>query len=133
MKPTTSPQSRVSPSRGRRMPPPLASNPHRFHEDRSEIAQDLVELTRRPLRPALPTECPGPSRLRWVAVLSWRCHGGPELGAAEGFTRVFAVIVTVAANLIRYRSSFSSRVGTAADVISLFMALLSFVESAPRA
>jgi hypothetical protein len=54
----------VSPSRGRRMPPPLASNPHRFHEDRSEIAQDLVELARRPLRPALPTE--------WV--------GTPDLG-----------------------------------------------------
>jgi len=25
------------------MAPPLTSNPHRFHEDRSEIAQDLVE------------------------------------------------------------------------------------------
>ena len=46
-------RAEVSPSRGRRMPPPLASNPHRFHEDRSEIAQDLVELARRPLRPAL--------------------------------------------------------------------------------
>jgi hypothetical protein len=46
------------------MPPPLASNPHRVHEDRSEIAQDLVELARRPLRPALPTE--------WV--------GTPDLG-----------------------------------------------------
>ena len=28
----------MPPSRVRRMPPPLASNPHRFHEDRSEIA-----------------------------------------------------------------------------------------------
>jgi hypothetical protein len=26
------------------MPPPLASNPHRFHEDRSEIAHDIARL-----------------------------------------------------------------------------------------
>jgi hypothetical protein len=36
----------VLPSRVRRMPPPLASNPHRFHEDRSEIAHDIAELAR---------------------------------------------------------------------------------------
>jgi hypothetical protein len=30
-------------------------------------------------------------------------------------------------------SSFSALVGTAVDVVTLFMALLSFVESAPRA
>jgi hypothetical protein len=30
----------VPPSRVRRMPLPLASNPHRFHEDRSEIAHE---------------------------------------------------------------------------------------------
>jgi hypothetical protein len=30
-------------------------------------------------------------------------------------------------------SSFNALVGTAVDVVSLFMALLSFVESAPRA
>jgi hypothetical protein len=30
------------PSRVRRMPPPLASNPHRFHDDRSEIAHDIA-------------------------------------------------------------------------------------------
>ena len=52
--PTTSPQSRGAPSRGRRMPPRLASNPHRFHKDRSEIAQDLSCLAG-----AL---CAGPSR-----------------------------------------------------------------------
>jgi hypothetical protein len=28
------------------MPPPLASNPHRFHEDRSEIAHDIAKLVR---------------------------------------------------------------------------------------
>jgi hypothetical protein len=28
------------------MPPPLASNPHRFHEDRSEIAHDIAQLAR---------------------------------------------------------------------------------------
>jgi hypothetical protein len=31
-------------SRVRRMLPPLASNPHRYHEDKSEIANDLVLL-----------------------------------------------------------------------------------------
>jgi hypothetical protein len=36
----------VPPSRVRRMPPPLASNPHRFHEDRSEIAHDIAQLAR---------------------------------------------------------------------------------------
>ena len=34
----------MPPSRGRRMRPRLASNPHRFHKDRSEIAQDLSRL-----------------------------------------------------------------------------------------
>ena len=34
------------PSRVRRMPPPLASNPHRFHENRSEIAHDIARLAR---------------------------------------------------------------------------------------
>jgi hypothetical protein len=34
-------------SRVRRMSPTLASNPHRFQEDRSEIAQELPELGRR--------------------------------------------------------------------------------------
>jgi hypothetical protein len=37
-------------SRVRRMSPPLARNPHRFHEARFEIANDLVDLDRR-LRP----------------------------------------------------------------------------------
>src|SRR4029077_20536403 len=37
------------------------------------------------------------------------------------------------AEMFAIASSFSSRVGTAVDVISCFMALLSFVESAPRA
>jgi hypothetical protein len=36
------------------------------------------------------------------------------------------------AEMFAIASSFSSRVGTAVDVISLFMALLSFVESAPE-
>jgi hypothetical protein len=27
-------------------PPPLASNPHRFHEDRSEIAHDIAKFAR---------------------------------------------------------------------------------------
>ena len=31
---------------GLRAPPPLASNPHRFHEDRSEIAYDIAQLAR---------------------------------------------------------------------------------------
>ena len=34
----------MPPSRVRRMPPPLASNPHRFHENRSEIAHDIARL-----------------------------------------------------------------------------------------
>jgi hypothetical protein len=34
-------------SRVRRMSPPLPSNPHRFHEERSDIAHDIVELARR--------------------------------------------------------------------------------------
>jgi hypothetical protein len=34
-------------SRVRRLLPPLARNPHRFHEDKSEIARDLAELARR--------------------------------------------------------------------------------------
>jgi hypothetical protein len=34
-------------SRVRRMSPPLPSNPHRFHEERSDIAHDLAELGRR--------------------------------------------------------------------------------------
>jgi hypothetical protein len=34
-------------SRVRRMSPPLARNPHRFHEERSDIAHDLAELARR--------------------------------------------------------------------------------------
>ena len=33
-------------SRVRRMLPPLASNPHRYHEDKSEIANDLALLAR---------------------------------------------------------------------------------------
>jgi hypothetical protein len=37
------------------------------------------------------------------------------------------------AEMFAIASSFSSLVGTAADVIGLFMALLSFMESAPRA
>jgi hypothetical protein len=36
----------VPPSRVRRMPPPRASNPHRFHDDRSEIAHDIAQLAR---------------------------------------------------------------------------------------
>jgi hypothetical protein len=28
------------------MPPQLASNPHRFHEDRSEITHDIAQLAR---------------------------------------------------------------------------------------
>ena len=36
----------MPPSRVRRMPPPLASNPHSLHEDRSEIAHDIAELAR---------------------------------------------------------------------------------------
>ena len=36
----------MPPSRVRRMPPPLASNPHRFHENRSEIAHDIAQLAR---------------------------------------------------------------------------------------
>ena len=36
----------MPPSRVRGMPPPLASNPHRFHEDRSEIAHDIAQLAR---------------------------------------------------------------------------------------
>jgi hypothetical protein len=34
-------------SRVRRMSPPLPSNPHRFHEERSDIAYDLAGLARR--------------------------------------------------------------------------------------
>ncbi|MGO8972048.1 MAG: hypothetical protein ACLQNV_00760 [Steroidobacteraceae bacterium] len=34
-------------SRVRRMSPPLASNPNRYHEERSDIAHDLAELARR--------------------------------------------------------------------------------------
>ena len=34
-------------SRVRRLSPPLASNPNRFHEERSEIAKDIAELARR--------------------------------------------------------------------------------------
>ncbi len=34
-------------SRVRRISPPLARNPNRFHEERSEIAHDLAELARR--------------------------------------------------------------------------------------
>jgi len=37
------------------------------------------------------------------------------------------------AEMFAIASSFSALVGTAVDVVSLFMALLSFVESAPRA
>jgi hypothetical protein len=37
------------------------------------------------------------------------------------------------AEMFAIASSFSALVGTAVDVISVFMALLSFVESAPRA
>jgi hypothetical protein len=33
-------------SRVRRMLPPLASNPHRYQEDKSEIANDLAQLAR---------------------------------------------------------------------------------------
>jgi hypothetical protein len=33
-------------SRVRRMSPPLARNPHRFHEERSDIAHDLAELAK---------------------------------------------------------------------------------------
>ena len=36
----------MPPLRVRRMPPPLASNPHRFHENRSEIAHDMARLAR---------------------------------------------------------------------------------------
>jgi hypothetical protein len=34
-------------SRVRRMSPPLARHPERFHEERSDIAHDLAELARR--------------------------------------------------------------------------------------
>jgi hypothetical protein len=37
-------RAEVPPSRVQRMPPPLASNPHRFHEDRSEIAHDIAHM-----------------------------------------------------------------------------------------
>ncbi len=33
-------------SRVRRLSPPLASNPNRFHEERSDIAKDLADLAR---------------------------------------------------------------------------------------
>ena len=33
-------------SRVRRISPPLASNPNRFHEERSDIAKDLTDLAR---------------------------------------------------------------------------------------
>jgi hypothetical protein len=33
-------------SRVRRISPPLASNPHRFHEERSDIAKDISDLAR---------------------------------------------------------------------------------------
>jgi hypothetical protein len=36
-------------SRVRRMTPPLASDPNRFHEERSDIAKDLADLARRPI------------------------------------------------------------------------------------
>jgi hypothetical protein len=36
----------VLPSRVRPMPPPLGSNPHRFPEDRSEIAHDIAQSAR---------------------------------------------------------------------------------------
>jgi hypothetical protein len=39
-------RAEVPPSRVRGMPPPLASNPHRFHEDRSEIAHDIAQVAR---------------------------------------------------------------------------------------
>jgi hypothetical protein len=39
-------KAEAPPSRVQRMPPPLASNPHRFHEDRSEIAHDIARLAR---------------------------------------------------------------------------------------
>ncbi len=34
-------------AQARRLSPPLASNPNRFHEERSEIAKDLADLARR--------------------------------------------------------------------------------------
>jgi hypothetical protein len=34
-------------SRVRRISPPLPSNPHRFHEERSDIAYDIAALARR--------------------------------------------------------------------------------------
>jgi hypothetical protein len=37
-------RAEVPPSRVRRMPQPLASNPPRFREDRSEIAHDIARL-----------------------------------------------------------------------------------------
>ena len=50
----------MPPSRVRRMPPPLASNPHRFHENRSEIAHDIARLARiiapRPVRQSVAVE-----------------------------------------------------------------------------
>ena len=33
-------------SRVRRLSPPLASNPHRFHEERSDVAEAITELAR---------------------------------------------------------------------------------------
>ena len=36
----------VPASRVRRISPPLASNPNRFHEERSEIAKDIADLAR---------------------------------------------------------------------------------------
>jgi hypothetical protein len=50
------------------MPPPLASNPHRFHEDRSEIARDIAQLARiiaprrRPPRVAVEISAEGSGR-----------------------------------------------------------------------
>jgi hypothetical protein len=42
------------------MPPPLAPNPHRFHEDHSEIAHDIAQLARiiapRRVRPSVAVE-----------------------------------------------------------------------------
>ena len=34
-------------SRVRRMSPPLASNPNRFHEERSDIAKEIADFARR--------------------------------------------------------------------------------------
>jgi len=78
-------------SRVRRMSPPLARHPERFHEERSDIAHDIAELARRVAprsRRATSIEVDISDGRRGRIVVATQTINGKRARSAEGRDRV---------------------------------------------